>query len=95
MSELKPVLQLTNAQIYQGSSLILADVNLSIYKGEFVLIFKTNQQTKQYSLEEIKETIIQELKNKNVNLVAKELSLIYNIKKSLIYDFIIKNNLQQ
>jgi 16S rRNA (cytidine1402-2'-O)-methyltransferase len=64
-------------------------------KGEFVLIFKTNQQTKQYSLEEIKETIIQELKNKNVNLVAKELSLIYNIKKSLIYDFIIKNNLQQ
>ena len=64
-------------------------------KGEFVLIFKTNQQTKQYSLPEIKETIIQELKNKNVNLVAKELSLIYNIKKSLIYDFIIKNNLQQ
>ena len=64
-------------------------------KGEFVLIFKTNQQIKQYSLPEIKEKIIQELKNKNVNLVAKELSLIYNIKKSLIYDFIIKNNLQQ
>ena len=42
MSETKPVLQLTNAQIYQGSSLILADVNLSIYKGEFVyLIGKT------------------------------------------------------
>ena len=64
-------------------------------KGEFVLIFKTNQQIKQYSLPEIKERIIQELKNKNVNLVANELSLIYNIKKSLIYDFIIKNNLQQ
>ena len=34
MSETKPVLQLTNAQIDQGSSLILADVNLSIYKGD-------------------------------------------------------------
>ena len=38
----QPVLQLTNAQIYQGSSLILGDVNLSVYKGEFVyLIGKT------------------------------------------------------
>jgi cell division transport system ATP-binding protein len=38
----KPVLQLSNAQIYQGSSLILGNVNLSIYKGEFVyLIGKT------------------------------------------------------
>jgi cell division transport system ATP-binding protein len=38
----KPVMQLSNAQIFQGSSHILADVNLSIYKGEFVyLIGKT------------------------------------------------------
>lgn len=37
-----PVVQLTHAHIYQGSSLILTDVNLSIYKGEFVyLIGKT------------------------------------------------------
>jgi cell division transport system ATP-binding protein len=42
MSDSQVVLQLTNAQIYQGSSHILHDVNLSIHKGEFVyLIGKT------------------------------------------------------
>ena len=36
------VVQLTNAQIYQGKTLILSDVNLSVRKGEFVyLIGKT------------------------------------------------------
>lgn len=36
------VVELENAQIYQGSSLILKDVNLKIHKGEFVyLIGKT------------------------------------------------------
>lgn len=36
------VLRLSNAQIYQGASLILKDVNLTIQKGEFVyLIGKT------------------------------------------------------
>jgi len=36
------VLELTNAQIYQGHSLILKDVNLSVRRGEFVyLIGKT------------------------------------------------------
>lgn len=38
----QPIVQLTNANIYQGSSLILSDVNISINKGEFVyLIGKT------------------------------------------------------
>ncbi len=42
MAENQVVLQLKNAQIYQGSTLILKDVNLSIHKGEFVyLIGKT------------------------------------------------------
>jgi cell division transport system ATP-binding protein len=42
MSDSQVVLQLTNAQIYQGSSHILHDVNLSIHNGEFVyLIGKT------------------------------------------------------
>lgn len=42
MMEKQAVVTLKDAQIYQGSSLILANVNLSIYKGEFVyLIGKT------------------------------------------------------
>lgn len=42
MNENQAVVTLKDAQIYQGSSLILANVNLSIYKGEFVyLIGKT------------------------------------------------------
>ncbi|HMT34702.1 MAG: ATP-binding cassette domain-containing protein [Bacteroidetes bacterium] len=42
MTENQAVVTLKDAQIYQGSSLILANVNLSIYKGEFVyLIGKT------------------------------------------------------
>ncbi len=40
MSE--PILQLTNVNIYQGSSLILQDVNISVNRGEFVyLVGKT------------------------------------------------------
>lgn len=42
MTDTQIVLQLQNANIYQGSSLILSDVNLTIRKGEFVyLIGKT------------------------------------------------------
>lgn len=42
MSENKIVVSLRNAQIYQGKSLILSDVNLTIEKGEFIyLIGKT------------------------------------------------------
>ena len=42
MTENQAEVTLKDAQIYQGSSLILANVNLSIYKGEFVyLIGKT------------------------------------------------------
>lgn len=42
MSNPNVIVQLTNAQIYQGSSLILQNVNLTIQKGEFVyLIGKT------------------------------------------------------
>mgnify|MGYP000948489153 FL=1 len=42
MIENQAVVTLRNAQIYQGASLILADVDLTIYKGEFVyLIGKT------------------------------------------------------
>lgn len=42
MTENNIVLQLRNAQIYQGGQLILSNVNLSVQKGEFVyLIGKT------------------------------------------------------
>ncbi len=42
MQESSEVISLQNAQIYQGNSLILKDVNLKIQKGEFVyLIGKT------------------------------------------------------
>lgn len=42
MTDQQVVLQLTNAQIYQGTTLILKDVNLNVHKGEFVyLIGKT------------------------------------------------------
>ncbi len=42
MTENQAVVTLRNAQIYQGESLILANVDLTIYKGEFVyLIGKT------------------------------------------------------
>ncbi len=42
MQENSELISLKNAQIYQGNSLILADVNLTIQKGEFVyLIGKT------------------------------------------------------
>ncbi|MET6995808.1 cell division ATP-binding protein FtsE [Chitinophaga defluvii] len=38
----QPIVQLSNANIYQGSSLILSNVNISVNKGEFVyLIGKT------------------------------------------------------
>lgn len=38
----EPIVSLKNAQIYQGSSLILSDVNIEIFKGEFVyLVGKT------------------------------------------------------
>ncbi|WP_282456599.1 ATP-binding cassette domain-containing protein [Chitinophaga sedimenti] len=38
----QPIVQLTNANIYQGNSLILSDVNITINRGEFVyLIGKT------------------------------------------------------
>ena len=38
----EPILQLRNANIYQGDSLILSDVNISIDRGEFVyLVGKT------------------------------------------------------
>ncbi|MGX5817494.1 cell division ATP-binding protein FtsE [Chitinophaga lutea] len=38
----QPIVQLTNANIYQGQSLILSDVNITINRGEFVyLIGKT------------------------------------------------------
>ena len=40
MSE--PILQLTNANIYQGNSLVLQDVNITVNQGEFVyLVGKT------------------------------------------------------
>lgn len=40
MSE--PILQLTNANIYQGNSLVLQDVNITVNRGEFVyLVGKT------------------------------------------------------
>jgi cell division transport system ATP-binding protein len=40
MSE--PIIEITNANIYQGSNLILQDVNLTVNKGEFVyLVGKT------------------------------------------------------
>src|SRR5258706_3061006 len=40
MSE--PIIELSHANIYQGSSLILQDVNLTVHKGEFVyLVGKT------------------------------------------------------
>src|ERR1044072_9072589 len=40
--EEQPILQLSNASIYQGNSLILSDVNITVNKGEFVyLIGKT------------------------------------------------------
>ncbi len=42
MTPEQPIIQLTNASIYQGHSLILADVNITVNKGEFVyLIGKT------------------------------------------------------
>jgi len=38
----QPILQLSNASIYQGNSLILSDVNVAVNRGEFVyLIGKT------------------------------------------------------
>ena len=38
----EPILELRNANIYQGESLILSDVNIIIDKGEFVyLVGKT------------------------------------------------------
>ncbi|AWO00470.1 phosphonate ABC transporter ATP-binding protein [Chitinophaga alhagiae] len=38
----QPIVQLTNVNVYQGNSLILADVNITINRGEFVyLIGKT------------------------------------------------------
>jgi len=38
----EPILELSNVNIYQGDSLILSDVNISINKGEFVyLVGKT------------------------------------------------------
>lgn len=38
----EPILQLQNVNIYQGSSLILSDVNISVNRGEFVyLVGKT------------------------------------------------------
>ena len=38
----EPILQLKNVNIYQGSSLILSDVNISVERGEFVyLVGKT------------------------------------------------------
>jgi cell division transport system ATP-binding protein len=40
MSE--PIIELSHANIYQGSNLILQDVNLTVNKGEFVyLVGKT------------------------------------------------------
>src|SRR5258705_11695154 len=40
--EEQPILQLSNANIYQGESLILSDVNITVNKGEFVyLVGKT------------------------------------------------------
>ncbi|MBP1652082.1 MAG: transporter related [Bacteroidetes bacterium] len=42
MSAEQPIIQLSNVNIYQGSSLILSDVNITVNKGEFVyLIGKT------------------------------------------------------
>ncbi|TDA90145.1 ATP-binding cassette domain-containing protein, partial [Halomonas marinisediminis] len=42
MSEQKPVLHLKNASIFQQENLILSDINLDIYKGDFMyLIGKT------------------------------------------------------
>ncbi len=35
----EPILELRNANIYQGESLILSDVNIIINKGEFVYYF--------------------------------------------------------
>src|ERR1041384_442389 len=40
--EEQPILQLSSASIYQGNSLILSDVNITVNRGEFVyLIGKT------------------------------------------------------
>ncbi|ATL49511.1 phosphonate ABC transporter ATP-binding protein [Chitinophaga caeni] len=42
MTSEQPIIQLSNANIYQGNALVLSDVNISINKGEFVyLIGKT------------------------------------------------------
>ncbi|RAJ02526.1 cell division transport system ATP-binding protein [Chitinophaga skermanii] len=42
MTAEQPIVQLSNANIYQGSALILSDVNIAVNKGEFVyLIGKT------------------------------------------------------
>jgi len=42
MSAEQPIIQLSNVNIYQGNSLILSDVNITVNKGEFVyLIGKT------------------------------------------------------
>ena len=38
----QPVVELKNVNIYQGNSMVLSDVNISINKGEFVyLVGKT------------------------------------------------------
>ena len=34
----QPIIQLSNVNIYQGTSLILADVNITVNKGEFVYL---------------------------------------------------------
>ncbi|WP_274476017.1 cell division ATP-binding protein FtsE [Mangrovimonas aestuarii] len=99
------VLQLKNASIYQGDSLVLSDVNVEVNKGEFVyLIGKTGTGKSSFmktlygdlSLKEgdghIVDYDLRKLKEKDIPFLRRKLGIVFQDFKLLI-DRTVNDNL--
>ena len=100
------ILQLKNASIYQGSSLVLSDVNVNINKGDFVyLIGKTGSGKSSFmktlygdlQLTEGEGSIVdydlRKLKEKDIPFLRRKLGIVFQDFK-LLPDRTVNNNLR-
>jgi len=102
----EPIIQLDNADIYQGKQLVLADVNFSIKKGEFVFLIGRTGSGKSSLLKTIyadlwlesgkasvAEFQLQHIKREQIPFLRRKIGIVFQ-DFQLFFDRTVEENLE-